>query len=150
MTDKEHDSRLVPLVGGLGIIMIAAGIVIATAQALRPAPATPAAGDVPAIVVLAPESGDSVDAPIAVRFRAGDRLALGPMGWTSDDLHLHAYLDSTEVMPAAADIERQSDGSFVWRIPAVAGARTLALTWAGMQHGAMRAGASEVVSVVVR
>lgn len=148
--EQERQSRLVPLVGGLGVLMVAAGIVIATVQALRPEPPPTAAGDVPAIVMLAPQPGDTVDAPIAVRFRAGERLALGPMGWASGDLHLHAYVDSTEVMPAAADIEPHAGGTFLWRIPAAPGERTLELTWAGRQHGAISEGASEAVSVVVR
>lgn len=150
MSDQEHGSRLVTLVGGLGMLMVAAGIVVATVQALRPDVPTTSAGDVPAITLLAPQSGDTVDAPITVRFRAGERLALGPMGWASDDLHLHAYVDGIEIMPAAADIEPQSDGTFIWHLPAVPGERTLELSWAGMQHGSLSEGASGQIRVVVR
>ena len=147
---EKHDSPLVTLVGGLGILMVAAGIIVATAQALRHEPETAAAGDVPSITLLAPQSGDTVDAPIPVRFRAGDRLALGTMGWASDDLHLHAYVDGVEIMPAAADIEPLGDGAFLWNVPAYPGEHTLELGWAGMQHGAISEGASEAVRVVVR
>lgn len=150
MSEKQGSSRLVTLVGGLGILMVAAGIVVATVQALRHDEVTTPPGDVPAIMLLAPESGDTVDAPIAVRFRAGERLALGPMGWASDDLHLHAYVDGTEVMPAAADITPQSDGTFVWHVPAIPGEHALELGWAGMQHGALAEGASREVIIVVR
>lgn len=147
---KQRESRLVPLVGGLGILMIAAGIVVGTVQALRPEPEPTPAGNVPAIVVLAPQNGDTVEAPLELRFRAGDDLALGPMGWASADLHLHVYLDGTEIMPAAADIVSQDDGSFVWRVPVTPGTRTFEMGWAGMQHGAIPEGASDPVMVHVR
>ena len=150
MSEKERGSQLVTLVGAVGAVMVVTGIVVAAVQALRPEPSSAAAGDVPAIEVIAPQPHDTVDAPIAVHFRAGDRLALGRMGWASDDLHLHAYVDGAEIMPAAADIEARSDGTFVWRIPAAAGERTLELSWAGMQHGSLREGASGEVRIVVR
>lgn len=147
---RQQESRLVRLVGGVGILMIAAAIVIATVQALRSEPPATPASNVPGIVVVAPQNGDTVGAPLAVRFRAGDRLALGPMGWASADLHLHAYVDGTEIMPAAADIVPQDDGSFVWRIPVTPGTRTFEMGWAGMQHGAIPDGASEPVTVHIR
>lgn len=150
MSEKDRGSLLVSMVGGIGAVMVLAGVVVAAVHALRPEPSSAAAADIPAIELLAPQPGDTVAAPIAVHFRAGDRLALGRMGWTSDDLHLHAYVDGAEIMPAAADIEARRDGTFLWRIPAAPGAHTLELSWAGMQHGSLREGASGEVRLVVR
>ena len=149
MSTNSSASPLVKLVGALGILMVATGVVVAMVQALRPDAGT-AAGEIPAITLLTPQPGDSLSAPIIAHFRAGDRLELGPMGWASDDLHLHAYVDSVEVMPAAADIEENADGTFTWHIPAESGAHTLQLSWAGMHHGSITDGASEVVHIVVR
>lgn len=149
--NEARDSRLLPLIGGLGILMVTAGIVVGTVQALRPAADEPlAVANAPALVILQPAAGDTVDAPLILRFTAGDRLALGPMGWASDQLHLHAYLNDTEVMPAAADIVEEADGVFQWRLSAAAGTARLQLRWAGMSHGAIEAGASEVVPFTVR
>lgn len=150
MTDTQNQSRLVTVVGGLGILMVVAGLVVLTVQAVTPEPEVTAAGDVPRITLLAPQSGDTVRSPIPVHFSAGDRLALGGMGWASDDLHLHAYVDGAEVMPAAADIEAQPGGTFIWHLAATPGVRTLELGWAGMHHGALQEGASGQVRVVVR
>lgn len=150
MTEGQ-DSRLIPLIGGLGILMVAAGIVVGTVQALRPAPATALPdGGAPALAIVAPAAGDTVDSPVTLRFTAGDRLALGPMGWASDQLHLHAYVNGTEVMPAAADIEEEADGVFRWTLPVPPGSAQIQLRWAGMSHGAIEDGASAPVPVVVR
>ncbi|MGH6618317.1 MAG: hypothetical protein ACREF6_02095, partial [Alphaproteobacteria bacterium] len=77
---QPSSSRLVPLIGGLGILMVAAGIIVGTVQALRPAPELPAGG-APAIVLIAPQPGDTVDGAVPLHFTAGNRLQLGPMGW---------------------------------------------------------------------
>ena len=150
MTETQNRSRLVTIVGALGIIMVAAGLVVLTVRALTPDTEITAAGDVPRITLLAPQSGDTVGSPIPLHFTAGERLALGGMGWASDDLHLHAYLDGAEVMPAAADIEAQPDGTFVWNLAATRGIRTIELSWAGMHHGALQEGESDQIRIVVR
>lgn len=144
---ERSTSRLVPVIGALGVIMIAAGVLIGAVRALRPAPDTVEA---PSLVVIAPGAGDTVTAPIELRFTAGNDLALGPMGWASGALHLHAWVDGREVMPAAADIRDTGDGTFVWTLPLEPGSRTVQLRWAGMDHGDIEAGASRAVGVVVR
>ncbi len=140
-------SRLVPVIGALGILMIAAGVLIGAVRALRSAPVT---AEAPSLVVIAPAAGDTVTAPVALRFTAGNELELGPMGWASGALHLHAWVDGTEVMPAAADIHDAGDGTFVWTLPLEPGNRILQLRWAGMDHGDIEAGASRAIGVVVR
>lgn len=145
-SETRRSSRLVPLVGALGVIMIAAGILIGAVNALRPEPGAGA----PSLVLIAPADGDTVASPVGLRFTAGNELSLGPMGWTSNDLHLHAWLDGTEVMPAAADIRDAGDGTFLWTLDAEPGARTLQLRWAGMDHGDLDAGASRSIGIIVR
>jgi hypothetical protein len=109
-----------------------------------------ARADAPSLVLVSPSTGDTVASPLRLRFTAGDRLALGPMGWASDDLHLHAYVDGREIMPAAADIVAADDGAFEWTLRLEPGVRRLRLQWAAMDHGALTAGRSTEITVVVR
>lgn len=151
MSSSVHrTSRLVPLVGAVGILMVAAGVVIGTVQTLRPVAGAAPGSDAPPVVLLSPTTGDTVASPIRLRFTAGDRLGLGPMGWASDDLHLHAYVDGREIMPAAADIAAADDGTFSWTLPLEPGVRRIQLQWAGMDHGAVTSGRSSEVTVLVR
>lgn len=143
----EHStSRLVPVIGAFGVIMIAAGVLIGAVRALGPASVT---AEAPSLVVIAPAAGDTVATPIELRFIAGDDLALGSMGWASGALHLHAWVDGREVMPTAADIRALEDGTFVWTLPLAPGNRIVQLRWAGMDHSDIEAG-SRAVGVVVR
>lgn len=146
--DQQQSSRLVPLIGGLGILMVAAGVIVGMVQALRVGPVP--VGGAPPLAILAPAPGDTVEAPVGLQFSAGSRLVLGPTGWTSDDLHLHAYIDGREVMPAAADITPLDDGTFRWSLPVTAGERRIQLRWAAMDHGTIEQGASAAVPLVVR
>ncbi len=148
--EAAQSSRLVPLIGGLGILMVGAGIVVGAVQALRPQPTDAVPADVPALTLLSPAVDDTVETPVPLRFTAGDRLELGGMGWASGDLHLHAYVDGREIMPAAADIEALQDGTFRWTLPVEPGTRTIQLRWAGMSHGAIEAGASDAIRVHAR
>ena len=145
-SSEQRTSRLVPFAGGLGILMVAVGVVIGAVQTLRPV----AGADAPALMLLSPSTGDTVASPVRLRFTAGDRLRLGPMGWASDDLHLHVYVDGREIMPAAADIAAADDGTFGWHLPLEPGVRRVRLQWAGMDHGAVTAGRSREITVLVR
>lgn len=142
-------SPIVQMVAGLGILMVAAGIIVGTVQALRPGPELPADG-APALILLAPQTGDTIDGAIPLHFTAGDSLQLGGMGWASGELHVHAYVDGREFMPAAADIEALPDGTFRWTLAAASGNRIVQLRWAGMNHGPIDAGQSAPVEVLVR
>jgi hypothetical protein len=147
-SDAARSSRLVTLVGGLGIFMVAAGILIGAVNMFGPR--TDLSSGVPSLVLIEPQAGDTVDSPVVLRFTAGNDLALGGMGWASNDLHLHAYVDGTEIMPAAADIRDAGDGTFFWTLPVESGSRTVQLRWAGMDHGDLDVGASRAIEVVVR
>ena len=141
-------SRLITLVGAFGMFMVAVGILIGAVNMFGPR-TDPSLG-VPSLVTISPQPGDTVDAPLVVRFTAGNDLTLGGMGWASNDLHLHAYVDGTEIMPAAADIEDAGDGTFLWTLPTEGGSHTIQLRWADMDHGDIQVGASRTIDVFVR
>jgi hypothetical protein len=96
----------------------------------------PPPDDVPPLRILEPASGDSLNAPLVVRFSTPAGLRLDPrLGWAAGDLHLHLILDGTEIMPAAGDITDHGDGTFAWRVAAARpGPVRLHLTWAGPDH----------------
>jgi len=147
-SDAARSSRLVTLVGGLGIFMVAAGILIGAVTMFGPR--TDLSTGVPSLVLIEPQAGDTVGRPLVLRFTAGNELALGGMGWASNDLHLHVYVDGTEIMPAAADIRDAGDGTFLWTLPVESGMRRVQLRWAGMDHGNLEIGASREIDVVVQ
>jgi hypothetical protein len=147
-SDAPRSSRLVTLVGGLGIFMFAVGILIGAVNMFGPR--TDLSRGVPSIVLIEPQTGDTVSSPLMLRFTAGNELALGGMGWASNDLHLHAYVDGREIMPAAADIQDVGDGTFIWTLPADSGPRAIQLRWAGLDHRDLDVGASRVVEIVVQ
>ncbi|HEX2166706.1 MAG TPA: hypothetical protein VHG09_05650 [Longimicrobiales bacterium] len=105
--------------------------------------------DVPPISILAPASGDTVTNPVTIEFRTSADLHFDTaMGWMASDLHLHAIVDSVEIMPAAADIAAQESG-WTWQLPTLgAGNHRLYLTWAGRHHGNLR-GQTDTIGVYV-
>lgn len=137
---------LVGVVGVIGAIMVVFGLV----RALVPAPEAEMAGA--QLMIDAPATGDTVAAgPLVVRFQAGAGLRLEPNGWQADGLHLHAYLDGREHMPAAADITPAGPGTFEWRLPPLEpGEHTLSLAWSESMHSPVTEGASPIVRFVVR
>lgn len=146
-SDAARSSRLVTLVGGLGIFMVVAGILVGAVNMFGPR--TDLSMGVPSLVLIEPQAGDTVSSPVVLRFTAGNDLALGGMGWASNDLHLHVYVDGTEIMPAAADIQDAGDGTFLWTLQVESGQREIQLRWAGLDHMDVDAGASRAVEVVV-
>ena len=104
----------------------------------------------PALTIMAPTGGASVDSPLVVHFNSAEPLLLHPTGWGARDLHLHARINGIELMPSAADIE-QRDTGYLWTMPAVGpGPTTLRLGWADAQHRELRTGASDTVSFIIR
>lgn len=97
-----------------------------------------AGGDqqLPPLTLVSPRSGDSVANPVMLQFRTPAQLELhSGMGWMAGELHLHAMVDGTEVMPAAADIRAAGDG-WEWQLPPLEpGNRQVHLSWAGRHHG---------------
>lgn len=84
--------------------------------------------------ILAPATGDTLENPVAVRFRTEAPLNLGRQGWAAGPLHPHAVVDGAELMAGPNDIF--ADGvSYVWLLPRLRpGNHALLLTWAGIRH----------------
>ena len=98
--------------------------------------------------ILEPGDGDTLANPVTLTFRTPAPLHVHPsMGWTANDMHLHAMADSVEIMPAAADIAPRGDSIFHWRLPTLpAGTHRIHLTWAGRHHGNLR-GVADTITV---
>ena len=104
------------------------------------------AGAIAPLRILDPADGDTLTNPVNLIFRTTAQLRLDPsMGWTADDMHLHAMADSVEIMPAARDIALQDDSLYTWRLPVLpAGTHRIYLTWAGRHHGNLRGTADTI------
>lgn len=111
----------------------------------------PSAGTIAPLRIQAPATGDTVANPVVITFATPAALQLdATMGWSADEMHLHAMVDSVEVMPAAADITPLADTLFAWRLPVLPrGQSRIHLTWAGRHHGNL-AGVSDTIHVHVR
>lgn len=94
--------------------------------------------------------GAMPDSPLVLQFQSDGPLALQPTGWGHGDLHIHAWVDHVQHMPAAADITR-ADSGYLWVLPAVArGSHRVQLGWADQAHRPLSRGASDTVSIVLR
>jgi hypothetical protein len=109
-----------------------------------------AGGDsAPALRLLAPADGDTVDNPVVLRFTTPADLRLQRDGWIADDLHLHALADHRELMPGAAEITTDGE-SFSWTLqPLQPGEHRVYLTWAGRNHANI-AGPTDTIRIIVR
>src|SRR5690606_7614772 len=119
--DAPRSSRLVTLVGGLGIFMFAVGILIGAVNMFGPR--TDLSRGVPSIVLIEPQTGDTVSSPLMLRFTAGNELAPRGPGWASNDLYMHAYGEGRWIMRVAADMQDVGVGTYVWTLPADSGPR---------------------------
>ena len=114
--------------------------------------ATPVASAQPAqLTIVEPTDSAQVAAPLEITFATMAPLHITPMGWQSGQLHLHAVIDGTDVMPGALDIRALGQGRFRWRLKTVAaGSHDVRLVWARPDHRAIPEGASQDVAVVVK
>lgn len=139
-------SRTTPAIVGflvVGALLLAVGFLLGNRDG------SDARVQPPALRVLAPASGDSVENPVVLTFRTTAPLELGAAGWAAGDLHLHAMVDDTEHMPAGSDITA-GDSIFTWQLPPLhPGAHRIHLTWAARHHGNM-IGRTDTVRVHVR
>lgn len=146
MNEPTTLQRLMPVLIGVaitGLFLVGLGYL---ANARRNAESvTP-----PTIVVLAPGDGAAVDSPLVVRFTTQAPVELGPSGWGTAHLHLHARIGNVEHMPAAEDITRSAD-TLIWTFSTVPrGAHTLKLGWADLSHREIATGASAPISITIR
>jgi hypothetical protein len=105
--------------------------------------------DVPALRVIGPAPGDTVENPVAIRFTTPADLRLERTGWGTGELHLHAMADHREIMPGPRDISVY-DGVFSWQLPELRpGEHRVYLTWAGRNHMNLR-GQTDTLVIHVR
>jgi hypothetical protein len=134
---------------GSGMLVLAA-IFFLRALLQGGAEAGPARG-VPELAILSPAPGAVLDQPAELEIDAGATLRPGRAGWATGDLHVHLFVGSTEVMPAATDLVPLAGTRYRWRLPRLPeGETTLRLTWSGPDHRSLEEGASAVVPVTLR
>jgi hypothetical protein len=112
-----------------------------------------AAPRVPQLTLAEPTAAATVDRPLVLVFDVDRRrMRLGPGGWGVGQLHIHAWIDDREIMPAAADIEFiGSPARYRWTISgALPGERTARVGWSDLQHRPVQEGVSETVRFTVR
>ena len=102
---------------------------------------------VPTLSIISPKMNEAVDSPLVVRFTASTPVALRPTGWGVANLHLHAWVNDQQIMPAAADIHDLGAMMYEWKMPAVGRDRAirLHLGWADMAHKPVPEGNSDEI-----
>lgn len=107
---------------------------------------------VPHLSITTPLPNAAVDSPLVVRFTSMASIELRPTGWSYGTMHLHAWLNDVQYMPATADIRRLGDHAYEWTFPAVQrnSSAHLRLGWADAQHRPLPAGNSAEVAITIR
>jgi hypothetical protein len=108
---------------------------------------------IPQLTLVTPAAGEALDRPLELVFDVSpSRLRIGPGGWGVGTLHIHAWIDELEIMPAAADIEYiGSPARYRWVIQGIEpGERTARVGWSDSRHRAVADGTSETVRFTVR
>lgn len=101
---------------------------------------------------MAPQGASVVDSPLVVRFTSTSIMERRPTGWGAQALHLHAWVNGGQLMPAAADVRPIDQRTYEWTMRQVTrGAdQTVHLGWADASHRAISAGSSPEVTVTIR
>ena len=134
---------LLPVVIGIALtIVLLAGLGYLAQVRRNAAPATPT-------IRLVQPGAQPADSPLAIRFISSRPLELTTNGWVSGPWHLHARINGTEFMPAAAEITA-TDSVYTWTLPAVRrGPIALKLGWADQRHREVSTGSSDVVETTL-
>ena len=108
--------------------------------------------DVPQLTLLFPAANDVLNNPVIVRFTSSQPIKLAATGWGYKRLHLHAWIDNTQYMPAATDIREISTGTYEWTLNGVqpGNDKILYLAWADASHHPIPEGASPRLTISVR
>ncbi|HEV2130052.1 MAG TPA: hypothetical protein VGR27_03060 [Longimicrobiaceae bacterium] len=132
----------------VGIAVLAIGFWMDVRRAAGGASASAAP---PPITLIEPTSGAVVESPLPVLFEAPVRLRWVAGGWQAGQLHIHAEVSGSELMPGARDIQPLGENRYRWTLPPLPpGEHTLRLFWSGPDHGALAEGASRPVTMRVR
>lgn len=143
MTAEPHVTPLMPAVVGFvlaGALVLLLGFWVAS----RPPRVHPQ------LALLAPRQDTVLHGPIRVQFQTSLPLRLQATGWGSGSYHVHALLDSTELMPAAADLRAIGPNQYEWVLPALEKPQRLQLVWALPNHARLPMGSSSTVRIAPR
>lgn len=148
MTEEQsYGRKLLPIVVG----MVLTGLLLATLAYLANARNEVESRAIPQLSITAPLSGAVIDSPLVIRFTSTEPIHLQPTGWGHRRLHLHAWVNGVEIMPAAADITVPEPGSYSWTLGATApGVVRMYVGWADMSHRPITPGSSDTVNVQIR
>jgi len=143
---RSVPDRVLGVVGG-AMIIAAVLLLLFGGESDGGVPVAPGA---PGLSLIAPAPGSTVENPIEMRFRTDATIQRMPGGWGIDRLHLHAEVNGRELMPGPTDIERQQDGSYLWRLGNVpTGDLRLRLFWSNEAHQRVTESMSDPVEVRV-
>ena len=85
-----------------------------------------------------------------VRFTSAQPIELRASGWGTGRLHLHAWVDGVEHMPAAADIRALDGNTYVWTLSNIQPSMTrlrLYLAWSDAAHRPLPASATDTITL---
>ena len=107
---------------------------------------------VPKLIIESPKMSEVLDSPLVVRFSASPALQLRSTGWGIGGLHLHAWLNDQQIMPAADEIKEVGDRTYEWQMRSITRARAihLHLGWADMAHKPVPEGNSDEIQFDLR
>ncbi len=132
----------------VGIVVLVIGFWI---DARRSDTGNPAGPTVPQITLIEPTAGAVVESPLPVLFETPVRLRWVAGGWQAGQLHVHAEVSGSELMPGARDIQPLGENRYRWTLPALpAGEHTLRLFWSSPDHRPIQEGQSATVEIIVR
>lgn len=101
----------------------------------------------PTLILISPRQDTTVPGTLKVLFESNLTLRLQSTGWGSGRYHVHALLDSTELMPAAADIRSLGSNRYEWVLPAPRRPQRLQLIWALPNHARLGTGNSASIRI---
>jgi hypothetical protein len=140
VSGEHHRSQLFAAVIGFalaGTLILGLGFWVAN----RPT------ASLPALSLISPRHDTLVDGPLKVQFETNVTLRLQPTGWGSGRYHVHALLDSTELMPAAGDLKALGSNRYEWIMPAPQRPHRLQLVWALPNHARLATGSSAIIQI---
>ena len=112
--------------------------------------ASAAADAPPALVLVRPTEGDTVEA-VELEIRSGGPLAPQPGGWGSGGFHVHADLDGREIMPGPTDIRRASATTYLWSLPPIpAGTHRISLFWSDPAHRRVTGTETSPIRIIIQ
>jgi len=106
---------------------------------------------VPALAIMAPIAGSAADSPLVITFSSTKPIELTPKGWGAAGLHLHAWVNDVQYMPAASEIKKINGSQYQWALPLIGrGPLVVRLGWADVRHRPIAAGSTPDVPLTLQ